>query len=114
VEHLGHIVSHEGVKLDPNKIKSMGEWSIPKTLNKIRGFLGLTGSCHKFFRNYGQIATPLTTLLKKESFSWTQEATKYFEKLKEDMCTTHFLATPDFTKTFIVSVMPQAMALVQF
>jgi hypothetical protein len=45
---------------------------------------------------------PLTTLLKKEAFSWTQEATKYFEKLKEAMCTTPVLATPNFTKTFIV------------
>jgi hypothetical protein len=25
VEYLGHIVSHEGVKVDPNKIKSMRE-----------------------------------------------------------------------------------------
>jgi hypothetical protein len=50
----------------------------------------------------GQVATPLTTLLKNEAFSWTQEETKYFEKLKEVMCATHVLATPDFTKTFIV------------
>jgi hypothetical protein len=34
VEYLGHIVSHEGVKVDPNKIKAMREWPIPKTLKK--------------------------------------------------------------------------------
>jgi hypothetical protein len=38
VEYLGHIVSHEGVKVYPNKIKAMMDWSIPKTLNNIRGF----------------------------------------------------------------------------
>ena len=44
VEYLGHIVSHECVKVDPNKIKAMMDWSIPKTLmNLLRGFLGLTG-----------------------------------------------------------------------
>jgi hypothetical protein len=42
VEYLGHIVSHESVKVDPNKIKSMRQWLIPKTFNKHRGFLGLT------------------------------------------------------------------------
>jgi hypothetical protein len=102
VEYLGHIVSHEGVKVDPNKIKVMREWPIPKTLEKLRGFLRLTGYYHKFFKNYIQIVAPLTTPLKKEGFSWTQEETKDFEKLKEDMCTTPILATPNFTKTFIV------------
>jgi hypothetical protein len=102
VEYLGHILSHEGVKVDPNKIEAMREWKIPKTLKTIRGFLGLIGYYRKFENNYGQIATPLTTLLKKEEFSWTEEATKDFEKLKGAMCTTPILATPEFTKTFIV------------
>jgi hypothetical protein len=40
VEYLGHIVSHEGVKVNPNKIKGMMEWLIPKTLKNLKGFLG--------------------------------------------------------------------------
>jgi hypothetical protein len=102
VEYLGHIVSHEGVKVDPNKIKAIRKWPIPKTLKKLRGFLGLTCYYRKFVKNYGQIAAPLTTLLKKEAFSCTEETKKSFEKLKEAMCTTLVLTTPDFTKTFIV------------
>jgi hypothetical protein len=71
-------------------------------LKKLKGFLGLSCYYHKFVKDYGQIATPITTLLKKEAFSWTQASTKYFEKLKEAMCITLVLATPHFTKTFIV------------
>jgi hypothetical protein len=48
VEYLGHIVSHEGVNVNPNKIKVMMDWTIPKTLKNIRRFLGLTGYYHKF------------------------------------------------------------------
>jgi hypothetical protein len=88
--------------VDPKKIKAMREWPIPKTLKKLRGFLGLTSYLRKFVKNYGQITTPLIRLLKKEAFSWTKEATKSFEKLKEAMCKTPFLATHDFTKTFNV------------
>ena len=68
--------------MDPNRIKAVMEWSILKTLKNIEGFLGFTSYYHKFINNYGQIAAPLTNLLKKEAFLWTQEATKAFEKLK--------------------------------
>jgi hypothetical protein len=75
---------------------------IPKTLKNIRRFLGLTGYYRKFVQNYGRIETPLTRLTKKDAFSWTPEETKSFEQLKEVMCKSHALTTPDFTKTFIV------------
>jgi hypothetical protein len=104
VEYLGHIVFHGGVKVDPNKIKAMRECKIPKTLKKLRGFLGSTGYYCKFFKNYGQIVAPLTTLLKKESFSWTEATTQAFEKLKEAMCTTPVLATIEFTKNIYYGV----------
>ena len=102
VEYLGQIVSHEGVKVDPNKIKVMINWFIPKTLKNLRGLLGLIGYYRKFVRNYGRITTPLTTLTKKDAFSWTPEATQAFEQGKEAMCKAIVLTTPDVTKTFIV------------
>ena len=102
VEYLGHIVSHEGVKVEPNKNKSMKEWKVPITIRQLRRFLGLTGYYRKFVKNYGRIVAPLTKILKKDAFLWTPEVTKYFENIIEAMCLTPVLATPDFTKTFIV------------
>ena len=65
----------------------------------------------KFVYNYGRIASPLTMLLKKDAFTWTPEATQSFQQLKEAMCKALVLATPCFTKTFIVDVMLQEMEL---
>ena len=84
-----HIVSHEGVQVDPKKIKSMMDWNIPKTLKNLRGFLVLTWYYRKFVQNYGRKATPLKTLLKKCALSWTPYATKAFQQLKEAMCQDH-------------------------
>ena len=36
VEYLGHIVSHEGVKIDPSKIKAIKEWKIPTSIKHLR------------------------------------------------------------------------------
>jgi hypothetical protein len=102
VEYLGHIVSHEGVKVDPNTIKAMMDWMIPKRLKNLRVFLGLTSYYRTFVWNYGRITTPLMELTKKDAFSWTPEETQAFEQLKDAMCKAHVLTTLDLTKTFIV------------
>jgi hypothetical protein len=65
-------------------------------------FLGLTGYYHKFVKNYGKIATPLTSLLKKNSFTWTLAAAQDFHTLNMTMCTTPVLALLDFTNTFVL------------
>eukprot|EP00253_Pinus_taeda_P009963 PITA_09963 len=102
VEYLGHIASREGVKVDPIKIKAIKEWEIPTSIKHLQGFLRFIGYYRKFVKNYGRIATPLTKLLKTNAFSWTLEATKAFEHLKEAICQAPVLATLDFTKTFIM------------
>jgi len=64
--------------------------------------MGLTRYYRKFVNNYGNIATPLTSLLKNNSFTWTPITAQDFQTLKMAMCTTRVLALPDFTKTFVL------------
>ena len=71
VEYLGHIVSHEGVKVEPNKIKTIKEYKIPTILRHLQGFISLTRYYFKFVKNHGKITTLLATLLNKDAFFWT-------------------------------------------
>ncbi|KAL0560208.1 hypothetical protein IC582_000608 [Cucumis melo] len=43
IEYLGHVISGEGVEVDPKKIKSVADWPKPTNIREVRGFLGLTG-----------------------------------------------------------------------
>jgi len=78
VEYLGHIVPHEGVKVDPNKIKANKEWKILTTIKHLRGLFGLTRYYHKFVNNYGRIAAPLTTLLDADALLINDEDVEAF------------------------------------
>jgi hypothetical protein len=102
VEHLGHLVGKNGIRVDSKKIESMQDWPHPKTLKILHGFMGLTGYYCMFVKNYGKIAAPLTTLINNNSFTWTPVAAQAFQTLKMAMCTTPVLALPDFTKTFFL------------
>jgi hypothetical protein len=88
--------------VDTKNIEDMQDWPHPKTLKILHGFMGLTNYYRKFVKNYGKIATPLTALLKNNSFTWTPTIAQYFQTLNMSMCTTPVLALPDFTNTFVL------------
>src|SRR3954465_13440155 len=66
VRFLGHIVSGDGVAVDPAKVSAVTEWESPKSVKEVCSFLGLAGYYRRFIENFSKVAKPMTELLKKD------------------------------------------------
>jgi hypothetical protein len=62
---LGHIISKEGIVVDPEKIKSIEEWSTPRNVIELRSFMGLVGYYRRFIEGFSKIVHPNTSLQTK-------------------------------------------------
>lgn len=103
IKYLGHILSANGVRTDPEKAAAVEQWPVPTNVHELRGFLGLAGFYRKFVKHFAIMAKPLTQLLKKHQlFVWTPDHQQAFTALKKALCTTPALAIPDFSKTFAI------------
>ena len=61
---LGYVVSSAGIKVDEEKVKAIGEWPIPKSIQEVRSFHGLAGYHRDFIKNFAKISAPLTRMMK--------------------------------------------------
>nr|GFC44906.1 putative reverse transcriptase domain-containing protein [Tanacetum cinerariifolium] len=71
VAFLGHIVSTDGITMDPAKVEAITKWPRPTTVTEVRIFLGLAGYNQRFVEGFSLLALPLTKLMRKgEKFVW--------------------------------------------
>lgn len=104
VIYLGHIISRKGISPDPEKIKAIAEFPVPKTTKQVRQFLGLAGYYRRFLRNFSIIAKPLSALTSiYEKFIMTPERLEAFERLKKALTSAGVTAHPNFNRPFILS-----------
>lgn len=132
VKFLGHIISHEGVSSDPDKVAAIAGVSetdlmepdgVTPSASKIRSFLGMVVYYQHFIENCSVLAKPLfsltsgskkprrakgrktTNCVRKLSPSdWTDECKQSVKNLKTALIDSVLLAHPDFSKPFLLSV----------
>ena len=103
IDFLGHVISGEGVTVDPQKIEAVVHWERPKNVTEVRSFLGLAGYYRRFVENFSRIATPLTALLHKgRPYVWSDVCEESFRQLKQKLVEAPILALPNSEDDFVI------------
>jgi len=95
IDFLGHLVNQHGILPQPEKLKAIKEWPVPRCLREVRAFVGLASYYRRFVNDFASKAEPLTALTRAGlRFNWTDRAQTAFEKLKDALLETPVLAFP--------------------
>jgi hypothetical protein len=66
VPFLGHVLSEDGISVDPTKVQEVLDWKAPTTVFEVRSFLGLVDYYHRFILDFSKIGKPMNQLLHKD------------------------------------------------
>ena len=100
---LGHIVSKEGIRVDPRKIEVIIEWKPSRNVTEVRSFVGLAGYYRRFVKGFLMTATPMTRLLQKNvKFEWSEKCQASFKKLKAFLTEAPVLTQPTYGKEYVI------------
>jgi hypothetical protein len=83
---LGHIVSAEGVRIDPSKVEAIQALSFTRSKKEVQSFLGKINFLRRFISNFVELVKHITTMLRKgNEVKWTAESRNYFDQVKRDL-----------------------------
>jgi hypothetical protein len=100
---FGHNISKEGIKIDPSRVKWILKIDTPRSKKEVQSFLGKVNFLRIFIPNLAEIIKHITCMLRKgNEIKWSLEANKSFEDIKVALTKAHVLASPDFTKDFLL------------
>ena len=103
VAFLGHVVSKDGIQVDPRKIEAVIDWPRPTAVIEVRSFLGLASYYKRFVKDFSKIAVPLTRLTQKNiKFNWTDRGEEYFQLLKDLLTSAPVLTLPSGDEGYVV------------
>ena len=79
VQFLGHVLSAEGVAVDPGKVRDVLDWKPPTTVHQVRSFLGIAGYYRRFILDFSRVSKSITGLLKNQAkFVWSSDCEEAF------------------------------------
>ena len=97
---LGHIVSQEGIAVDPDKVKAILEAPAPTNAKGLSRFLGQIRWHSRMIRYHVDVVIPLHTTMHKVPFQWTGVEQDAYDCLKEMLSKVTVVQPPDWNKHY--------------
>ena len=105
IHYLGHIISDEGIFVDPEKIEAIMNWTTPRNVTDVRYFMGLIGYYRRFIKGFSRVAHTITSLQKKGiKFEWKPRCEERFQQLKNLLRSAPVLKVADPRKDYFMYV----------
>lgn len=101
IQFLGHSINQHGIIPGVKKCDAIKNYPLPKNINDVKRFIGITGFFRKFVANYANTARPLTAMFRLKDnpvFVWKDQHTAAFEQLKNALCSEPVLCLYDPVK----------------
>jgi hypothetical protein len=112
IPYLGHILTTQGVKPDPEKVRAVQDMPRPVDKQSLQRFLGVINYLAKFIPNMSDVTSPLRVLLCEDIiWEWAGEQEECFKKLKDLLCKAPVLAFYDHRKPLVLSVDASSLGL---
>lgn len=104
VNFLGFVLSREGVKMDPEKIKKIQDFPEPDCLKKLQGFLGLCNYYRTFQRNYSFLTAQFNHILESKcKWVWGDREKNTFQQIKNKFIKSVILRHPNWNQAFYIN-----------
>ena len=99
---LGHLVSADGIRIEPERVKDILKISLPRSKNDVQSFIGKINFLRWFIPNFAETIKHITVMPKRDQeVRWTTEEKNAFEKIKVALTEALVLVSPDFTREFL-------------
>ena len=103
VTFMGHVITSQGLKTDPEKVRAVTELQPPKNIHQLRQHLGLINYIAKFLPRLSEVISPLLNLTRKDvPWCWSTTQQEAFDKVKSMVKQTPCLSFYDPSKELTV------------
>ena len=105
ISFLGHMITKEGIQVDPEKVQAIGNMKAPKNKKELQSLLGMINFLMKFVPRCQEILGPMNDLLKNDTaWLWGPAQEKSLQSIKKLLTQTPVLAFYDANRETVLSV----------